>query len=314
MDIATSAFTEAASPTPDLGATFGITLIGTCVGLMLYGMTIHQTYRYLRMYTSDKGILKTTVRILFLADTIHSMLSVHICYYYLIQSQADHSMLLNGVWSIRSIGLVTQLVVTIVQGFYLRRIRIIGAHVVVQAVVAMLMLGEIVSNLVMTVALFETVSLATWAKSAWLAAVPYGFTIVTDVILTSTLILFLHRSRTGMRQTDTLLNTLIAYTINTGLLTTSLSTLCLFFTIRQPYNLIYFALNMPITKSYTNSMLTVLNSRHALADRACATTGDLGTFGMAASPSVRLSHLPSSRNVPSISFRRMSTDDSGFEC
>lgn len=34
MDVLTSGPNEVASPTPDLGPTFGITLIGTCVGLM----------------------------------------------------------------------------------------------------------------------------------------------------------------------------------------------------------------------------------------------------------------------------------------
>ncbi|EIW53080.1 uncharacterized protein TRAVEDRAFT_53496 [Trametes versicolor FP-101664 SS1] len=256
-----------ASPAPSLGPTFGITLLGTCVGLMLYGMTIHQTYRYFHIYTLDKRILKDTVRVLFLADTIHSVLTVHICYYYLVQSQSDHGMLENGVWSIRTVGVITQLVVTIVQGFYLRRIHILKAHIAIQVVVAISMLGEIVANLVMTVAF-----------------------------------------------TDTLLNTLIAYTINTGLLTCTLSTLCLFFTILQPYNLIYFALNMPITKSYTNSMLTVLNSRRALADRACAATVDLGTFGMTVSPGICMAPLPAPRDAPSIAFRQTSTDDSRFEC
>lgn len=34
----------------------------------------------------------------------------------------------------------------------------------------------------------------------WLTALPYAFSLATDVILTSTLILILHKSRTGMRR------------------------------------------------------------------------------------------------------------------
>ena len=42
---------------------------------------------------------------------------------------------------------------------------------------------------------------------------------VTDVLLTSILVYSLHKSRTGIKRTDSMINVLIMYAVNTGLLT-----------------------------------------------------------------------------------------------
>ncbi|KAH9895559.1 hypothetical protein C8Q73DRAFT_611340, partial [Cubamyces lactineus] len=48
---------------PALDNTYGALLLGTSFGLMLYGLTIHQTFRYTRLYPKDKLWLKILVRI-----------------------------------------------------------------------------------------------------------------------------------------------------------------------------------------------------------------------------------------------------------
>ncbi|TBU51389.1 hypothetical protein BD310DRAFT_769544, partial [Dichomitus squalens] len=46
---------------PALDNTYGAVLIGTFVALVLYGLQLHQSYRYFRMYHGDSAILKTLV-------------------------------------------------------------------------------------------------------------------------------------------------------------------------------------------------------------------------------------------------------------
>ena len=46
-----------------------------------------------------------------------------------------------------------------------------------------------------------------------------GIASLADTIMTAALIFSLHRSRTGVKRTDSLINVLILYAINTGLLT-----------------------------------------------------------------------------------------------
>ncbi|KAJ8495511.1 hypothetical protein ONZ51_g1670 [Trametes cubensis] len=284
-------------PSTSFGDTFGSLLLGTCFGLMMFGMAIHQTYRYLVLYKSDGRILKTTVLAVFLSNLLHSALCIHTCYYYLVQGEEVTSYLDDGVWSLRLIGPMSLLIVILVQGFYLRRIYTIGmpAYVLVSVPGAEIRLrpascweplvctpdyaGEGSSaDLVLAPAsawrcsslrsittvmavksyarrsMINAIDFAEWAHYTWLSAVPFGFILATDAILTGSLIYWLHRSRTGFQEyvpdhasitslyvgvrsskqscvsahgarefgsTDSLLNVLIVYTINTGLLTSA---------------------------------------------------------------------------------------------
>ncbi|KAH9896103.1 hypothetical protein C8Q73DRAFT_789887 [Cubamyces lactineus] len=302
-------------PSSSFGNTFGSLLLGACFGLMMFGMAIHQTYRYFFLYKSDGRILKATVLTVFLSNLLHSALCIHTCYYYLVQGEAIPSYLNDGVWSLRLIGPMSLLIVLLVQGFYFRRIYTIGMPAYILVSVACLMLGAAASALFMAVNSFIIPSFAEWAHYTWLSAVPFGFILATDAILTGSLIYWLHRSRTGFQDTDSLLNVLIVYTINTGLLTSTLGLLCLVFALARPMDFAYIALNMPTTNCYTNSMFAVyvsslfasarrqrfasppaacqvprnavrvpltrlrsLNSRRALAKRGNKTR-ELGTFG-----------------------------------
>ncbi|KAI0373627.1 hypothetical protein BV20DRAFT_962846 [Pilatotrama ljubarskyi] len=302
------------------GVTFGALLLGTFVGLILFGLTAYQTGLYLRMYPTDVQRLKAMVITLFFADALHSVLCIHLCFYYLITSRTDFSLLQDGVWSLRLLTPSTGIIVFLVQGFYARRVYMLGRQfkACVFLVVA-LMIGEIVSVLYATVDTFIIRSFARWASHSWLSAIPFAFSVAIDVVLTTTLIVILHKSRTGMRQTDSLLNVLIVYTVNTGLLTSTLSILCVVFAAAQRQTFIYIALNMPTTKTYANSMLAVLNSRRALAEHA-QDVEELGTFGMTM-PSITTANVvvtrrraspPAQLVISSVKFAHsLSTDDTG---
>ncbi|KAL1949891.1 hypothetical protein VTO73DRAFT_8772 [Trametes versicolor] len=297
--------------------TFGALLIGTYIGLTLFGLTVYQTVRYLRMYATDVQRLKVTVITVFLTDTTHSILCIHLCYYYLVTSQSNRALLDDGVWSIRLITPLTSIIVIVVQAFYARRIYVMGSQYKIPLFIVMaLMLGEAITVMVTIVESFIIPTFSHWKSHAWLTALPYAFSLATDVILTSTLILILHKSRTGMRRTDSLLNVLIVYTINTGLLTSTLGIFCVVFAT-EPQRFYYIALNMPVTKSYANSMLAVLNSRRALAERA-QDIRDLGTFGMTV-PSITTANIAFDRRRASLSNRRLPTrhnegyDDSAID-
>ncbi|OJT15861.1 hypothetical protein TRAPUB_1513 [Trametes pubescens] len=58
---------------PALDNTFGAVLLGTFVGLILYGLTLHQSYRYLRLYPNDSRALKCLVAFVVYALEAFSM-------------------------------------------------------------------------------------------------------------------------------------------------------------------------------------------------------------------------------------------------
>ncbi|RPD56867.1 hypothetical protein L227DRAFT_578531 [Lentinus tigrinus ALCF2SS1-6] len=98
-------------------------------------------------------------------------------------------------------------------------------------------------------------------------SVGVGLAELADTIITAALIYSLHRSRTGFESTDTLIDTLIMYTINTGLLTDVFNMASFICAIVMPDNLIYAGIVIVSSKLYANTVMTVLNSRKSLASK-----------------------------------------------
>ncbi|KAL1949768.1 hypothetical protein VTO73DRAFT_8649 [Trametes versicolor] len=301
---------------PALDNTFGAVLIGTCIGLIFYGLTAHQTYRYFRLYPNDVSVLKVLVTVLmcvglrswhaFVApltqspcrslETFHTTLCIHMwySYYYLTTNYFNPVSLLSGVWSLRLIPVVTGTVIFVCHSFYARRVYLIGGlYRPLVAIVILLMFGELSFVVASTTEAFLQPSFASWEHFTWLISAGFGCAVGADVVLTSALTFVLHRSRTGFKSTDSMIDVLIVYTINTATLPAYytpltwllalrlFSVLSLVFAVVFPNNLIYVALNMVSTRSYANSVLAVLNSRRSLVERRFAEL-EAGTFGMSA--------------------------------
>ncbi|KAI0665488.1 hypothetical protein C8Q78DRAFT_986430, partial [Trametes maxima] len=252
---------------PALDNTFGALLIGTFVGLIQYGWTAHQCYRYFRMYPADTWILKSLVTVVLVLETFHSALCMHICYYYLTTNYFNPLALQKGVWSINvSRQVCGGAVIFASQSFFLRRVYLIGRRFrPLVAVAAVLLLGELGKPALPT-PFFNRFIHPTLhnANQAWMNSAGVGMAVLADTLLTTALIFSLHRSRTGIRRTDSIIDLLIMYAINTGFITNLLS---LIFALAMPNNLIYAGIVIVATKLYANSMMAVLNSRREIASQ-----------------------------------------------
>ncbi|TFK69956.1 hypothetical protein BDN72DRAFT_576457 [Pluteus cervinus] len=92
--------------------------------------------------------------------------------------------------------------------------------------------------------------------------------IVCDVVITSGMILNLHRSRTGLRRTNEFLNFLVVLTLNTGLTMVILAIVALVsFYVLAPRVLLYLGIELILARCYVNSLLGILNSRDYLRER-----------------------------------------------
>ncbi|KAI0353779.1 hypothetical protein OH77DRAFT_1427075 [Trametes cingulata] len=253
---------------PSLDNSFGAFLIATFVGLIMYGLTIHQSYRYYRLFPKDLLVLRMTVALTVFLETVHVILCMHICYYYLVAHYFKPDALLEGVWSVRVFPLLTALIVLISESFFTRRVYLIGKQFRVIVVIApVLMLCVLAFAIAATIEAFVKPSFAEFDRFAWMSSAGFGVAVLVDSMLTGTLILALRTSRTGFRRTDSLIDLMIIYAVNTGLLTGLLDLLSFVFAIVSPNNLIYAAINVVAAKSYANAVLAVLNSREFLRDK-----------------------------------------------
>ncbi|KAI0667913.1 hypothetical protein C8Q78DRAFT_1081789 [Trametes maxima] len=237
---------------PALDYTFGAVLVGTALGLVLYGVTLHQSYRYSRMYPEDSRWLKALVIWVVLLETITSAWSMHACYFYLVKNYFNPVALRRGSWSID-----------------------VSHHISLLA--HPLDLDELL-------AISISIGRYHGLDPKWLVSTGSRMATAADLLLTAILIYTLHQSRTGIKRTDSMIDVMIVYSVNTGLLTGILNVLTLIFTFSRPNELIYIGIGVVGTKSYANSLLAALNSRRYLAKRGFGGVNDTSFLGLSVTP------------------------------
>ncbi|KAH9884532.1 hypothetical protein C8Q73DRAFT_360994 [Cubamyces lactineus] len=251
--------------TPGFAAMFdtvGVVVLGGVLGVMLYGVTLHQVYRYLTMYPADRTSLKVFVIILLILETWHIVVWLAAGYHYNIEGHFTNEASLGGHWSLRLAILATTVPIGVTQCFYAWRVYLIGPHYkwLVTPALSCLVIYQGFAFAAGIKAFQVTNTVADFERLSWLVAIACGLSSITDVTLAATLVFVLHRCRVqGLRssRTDTILDTLIKYTINTGLLTSIGGLLAFIFAIVLPGNLIYAGITIVGTKLYANSALAL---------------------------------------------------------
>ncbi|KAI0324718.1 hypothetical protein GY45DRAFT_1331264 [Cubamyces sp. BRFM 1775] len=288
---------------PQLGSV-GPIYIGVTLGMMLYGLTLHQAYRYYKHYPEDPLLYpKGLVTIILLLETLHTIVWMYIGYRYMVIEAFNFPDILNSHWTIPSTFLITSLSVFACQVFYCCRVYNFGAFfykwILIPAVVPMCV--AVTFGIVAGVEAFRIVKVLTdLDKISWMVSVAYGLSAGSDIVLSSILIFALLRvrSQSKIRSTKTVLKTLIIYTINTGLLTSIVSFFAFLFAIVNRQTLVYAGISIVGAKLYANSVLALLNSRRYLNNRLqddftsvslmASDTSGSGSSGAASPPRPRM--------------------------
>ncbi|KAI0326044.1 hypothetical protein GY45DRAFT_1259780 [Cubamyces sp. BRFM 1775] len=257
---------------PSLDNTYGAVLLGTFFGLILYGLAVHQAYRYSRLQFGDPIWTKAYVSVMsHVLDTFHVILCMHMTYYYLVDNYFKPEILFTRVWYVPyTVNLSTFSLIPSFS-FYAHRVWLVGRRFrPIVAIAAVFFLGELDpcrSTLSIPYIRSLLPNYAEFRQLTWLYSIAFGLVVVSDILLTSVLIVVLRRSRTGFAGTDSRLDVLIAYTISTGTLTPIAPLLSFIFPLvyLNTDSMVYIALDIVVTKLYTNSVIGTLNFRKTLA-------------------------------------------------
>lgn len=115
-----------------------------------------------------------------------------------------------------------------------------------------------------TIKAFKIATYPGLSAVATLFYVNFGSNLSADVYVAVVLCYYLWRSRTGVGKTDSLIVTLILYTVNTGLLTALDASAGLITYAAMPNNFIFIAFYLNLSKLFVNSYLASLNAREGL--------------------------------------------------
>jgi hypothetical protein len=85
-----------------------------------------------------------------------------------------------------------------------------------------------------------------------------------DIMIAAAMVFLLLRSRTGLKQTNTIVNRLVLFVVNTGLLTSLFATAAIVCLLASPHTLWYAAFFFITPRLYANSLFATLNARASI--------------------------------------------------
>ncbi|KAI9460427.1 hypothetical protein HD554DRAFT_2028738 [Boletus coccyginus] len=223
-------------------------------------VTCIQTWYYYVTYPLDPWYIKLLVAGAFVSDSCHQALITHAgkCNHKPPVTVYSHTLslhievLFNGITAL------------LVQSFLAMRVyRLSGKNWPTTGSVMILVIGEFGE---LHAPKFN-LQLQTFPQLDSLKALSMSVNAVAvagDVLIAASLCILLQRSRTGFRRSDSLINKLMLFSINTGLLTSICAIASLVSIIAWPDTFIYIAFYFCLGRLYCNSLLATLNARKLL--------------------------------------------------
>ncbi|KAG2009652.1 hypothetical protein CC2G_012557 [Coprinopsis cinerea AmutBmut pab1-1] len=263
---------------PSVHETLGAALIGFCLACAVFGIFTTQVFIYYRQFYQDKKAYKILVAVLWILEFIDQIFIGYAVYYYSISNYGKVLVLFTEdiVWPliVRS-PVSTDLRVrplnsTLPQGSSYRRElgRNAGQMLLRPAGMALqpsqhahyrpyLRSHPRPSSFQLNKLLFAS-------RLRVVASVALGSGMATDAFIAVALCLLLHRLRTGFSSSDSLINTLIVYAVNTGALTGFISFVTLLVYNVFPNSFYFMTFYFLLGKLYAISLLCTLNTRRSI--------------------------------------------------
>ncbi|KAG1719218.1 hypothetical protein EDB19DRAFT_727074 [Suillus lakei] len=237
-------------------------LCGALATMLLYGVICMQTFHYWQAYEHDRKILKCLVASIWILETVHTALSIYSIEFYLIMHFGDVTNLEYAVWGMPASYVIGFIIAYAVNLCFIWRILQLSQKrwiAVCFVILATIRCGFGLANCSLSFYypmwkifrqhVFPTMVVG-WVLSA-----------VVDSTIAFTLCLYLRKRRTGMNKTDSILNRLLLYSVNTGAVTSFCAILVVVMFLGLPNNLAFVGFVQVQSKLYAISFLASLNTR-----------------------------------------------------
>ncbi|GAA5930028.1 DUF6534 domain-containing protein [Sporobolomyces koalae] len=239
----------------------GCFVIGTAFSTFLLGVTSVQAYTYFTLFPNDRRLYWWLVVFMCVLDWSHSMISLYTVYDWTVTHYGDVAHLATSPWSFAVDPAMTGIAACVCQFFYAYRVYVVGKRRMLVPIIictlALVSLGFSVGATAQIFILqyFSRFQEYTYGVAAWLSLAA-----LADVIITVSLVYYLNKSKTGLLQTNSILNRLIELCISTNSLTAAVAVIdaVLFSTLTTSWHV---AVNLTLIRLYFNSLLVSLNAR-----------------------------------------------------
>ncbi|KAI0369097.1 hypothetical protein BV20DRAFT_1053397 [Pilatotrama ljubarskyi] len=273
-------------PTPSAASTadtqrmnLGSILIGAFIQSIFYGNLFSLTWRY---YTRDRRAdpwwFNVAVGVAWLMCTLSVAVTIQGLWFFIFSSMSSARP--SPPWTIDFFLFVNSAVATVVRLLYVYRLeklcrtltyfrrRALSSIILVFTV--LLCMVEVAGSLDISVRLLRSNDATRGNEGSRLKPIFYvifATGLGADVILTVLMCFWLYSARTGIQRTDSVINTMIVYSIQTGLFPSIVETGGMIAFIVSPQSQTFLAFYLQIGVLYLSSLLTSLNTRRLVQQR-----------------------------------------------
>ncbi|KAJ7116701.1 hypothetical protein C8R44DRAFT_675039 [Mycena epipterygia] len=248
---------------------------GSYLAGVFYGLTTHQTFVYFRRSGKDPLYTRLLVLLLWILDTLHAVLAAVALRKLTEESIVNPlSMLIKKVpWTLSLSLFMMSFSDSGVRGFYCYRIwRLSKKNWILTTVAVFPVICALVAGLYCTSRTVGKTGLQALDLVGELDATLISVC-VADSILAGFLCVLLWNSRSGIKRTNSVISTLILYTVTTGFLTSvvAIATLIIMLTMKETFA--YAGAFYMLSKLYFSSLLATLNRREKIRMQMDGTSG-----------------------------------------
>ncbi|KAF8076057.1 hypothetical protein FPV67DRAFT_395307 [Lyophyllum atratum] len=258
---------------------FGTSFIGFTIATTLYGITCLQTYIYYRNYPKDHRLLKATVALLWVLDSLTTIFVAHSLYTFFVLNFAKPPQVNLIIPCFTAEKLLVTIITFVAQVFYARTIWRVSSNKSVPIIILLLALVTLALGLVTTEHLFRN-PLATSIsekKFTIISGLVQGLASLDDILITVALCFFLHARRVvgfnSQNRTEAIIDSLMLYAVSRGILTAVTQFLFLVLNVALPHDTFWQPFHQAVGKLYVNSVLATLNVRNTFQEPSEVTLG-----------------------------------------
>ncbi|KAM5536923.1 hypothetical protein V8D89_009470 [Ganoderma adspersum] len=265
-------------------------LIAIVLSTTVYGITVLQAYMYFRCSIQDSVRFRSFVAFLLILDTASLVLAAKVLYEYVVTDFGKPWLFLklpralafeNGVTvrtqlynqpsntldSSRTWVGSQYLIATLTQSFLAHRLWALSkGNVPLVSTIVILSFASFGVGIVVCVRNYTELYFLSLAapEMLWLVGFTSGLSALCDVAITIGLLYNLNSKRTGFKRTDSIINRLILYAVNRGVLTAICQAGLTIAFVAFPGHLFHFPFDIMSGKLYCNTLLATLNAQKTM--------------------------------------------------
>lgn len=248
---------------------------GFVASIFLAGITVVQAYSYFPNSHNDRPLVRWTAVCMLITDLASTALIAQSIYYYLIPEFGSFTRFGSVTPELTVECLISTTITFISQLYFVHQLVSVKRAgkgslpaIWVTLVSAVLGFGGGVGCVATMFKYHKNVLAGDSRSMAFyiLFIMAKGWASIADIVATAAMCMWLTHSRTGIKETNTLLSKLMRFVVQRGILVTTIQVLLLVTFTAVPHSLAWFALHMNVTKLYANTFFAMLNGRHNLRD------------------------------------------------